>query len=400
MRRGKQSKGARVVRLSRAQQQELTRAAVLASARAEFAAYGFAGASVDRIAARAELTRGAVYANFATKRALYLAVLLDLEDEEETAPMENGLDLADAVEAFARVWLERLPLTSDAPADARLRLRSLSGVFATASRDDGASAPSHGDHHAARSDASSAQPGASSAQLDAAAVERGALAGVARLEGLMLALALESRMPGRRLVRLAEVVRTLLDGACHLAEVAPGVGDPFDVVRACRHLASLEWGDVWDPPHLPFVAAAERDVHVWDPPDRVVDLAGGGAVDLRRGDGLVVVLGTGRLGAAEEAVRSGEPVTLAVVTGRPAELGRLVRLRVTDLAHCLRRVVPDGGWAPFRLVVDDAAAIADALGIAADDQTEAAVRVRGRHIVARAKGRGAALAVANTKDEP
>ena len=392
-----------MARLSRARRQKLTRAAVLGAARAEFAVHGFIGANVDRIAARAELTRGAVYANFPTKRALYLAVLLDLESEEETAPMESGVDLADAVEAFARVWLERLPLVSDAPADARLRLRSLSGVFSTAHPptpaslgDDGSAAsPAAG----AGFDAGGGAAATSSDQPDAAASERAALAGVARLEGLMLALALESRTPGRRLVRLADVTRALLDGVCHLAEIAPGVGDPFDVVRACRHLASLDLGDVWDPPHLPFVAPAERVQHVWDPPARLVDLVGGGAFDLGREDGLVVVLGTGRLGAAEEAVRSGGPVTLAVVTARPAELGRLVRLRVTDLAHCLRRVVPGDSWAPLRIVVDDAAAVADGLGFPADDQTEAAVRVRGRHIVARAKGGGAALAVANVRDD-
>jgi len=66
-----------MVRLTRVQQQERTRAAVLAAAAEEFARYGYADAKVDRIADRAELTRGAVYSNFASKRSLYLAVLLD-----------------------------------------------------------------------------------------------------------------------------------------------------------------------------------------------------------------------------------------------------------------------------------------------------------------------------------
>jgi len=47
------------------------------------------------------------------------------------------------------------------------------------------------------------------------------------------------------------------------------------------------------------------------------------------------------------AARPGEAVTVAVVTSEPAELGRLVRLRVSDLTGCLRRVfVPDYryGW--------------------------------------------------------
>lgn len=66
-----------MVRLTRAQQQERTRAAVLVAARREFAEYGYGEAKIDRIAERAELTRGAVYSNFAGKRALYLAVLAD-----------------------------------------------------------------------------------------------------------------------------------------------------------------------------------------------------------------------------------------------------------------------------------------------------------------------------------
>ncbi len=66
-----------MVRLTRAQQQKRTRAAVLAAAVEEFAEHGYAEAKVDRIAARAELTRGAVYSNFPSKRSLYLAVLLD-----------------------------------------------------------------------------------------------------------------------------------------------------------------------------------------------------------------------------------------------------------------------------------------------------------------------------------
>ncbi|MEV7625883.1 helix-turn-helix domain-containing protein [Actinoplanes sp. NPDC089786] len=425
-----------MARLSRAEQQVRTRAAVLAAARAEFSEHGYAEARVDRIAESAGLTRGAIYANFPGKRALYLAVLLDLEGAEESAPMESGRDLADAVEAFARIWLERLPLTSDAPADGRLRLRSLTGVFETGG------------------------------------AERAAMAGVARLEGLLLALALEERAlegrvpegrvpegraPGRRLVRLAEVVRSLLDGVCHQAEVAPGVGDPFDVVRAGRHLASLDLGEAWEPPHRAFVAPAERDGRAWDPPEPFTDLVGGDQVDLWRWDGLIVVLGTGRLGAAEEAVRSGEPVTLVVVSERPAELGALVRLRVADMARCLRRIAPTnaaepggetqtgggtaeglsteaghgteagggieaggsatgrsagpggsadrdatvragaakGGPAALRVVVDDDGAVAGALRVGVAEQAEVAVRVRGRHMVARAEGRGAALAVAD-----
>lgn len=337
-----------MVRLTRVQQQERTRASVLTAARAEFTEHGYALAKVDRIAERAELTRGAVYSNFPGKRALYLAVLIDLV-ENTPAPVVPG----DPLGAFARAWLERLPLVGESAAAGRLRLRSLDGVL-----DD------HG---------------------------RTVLAQVARLEALLLGVALESGK-GRR-VRLASLVLTLLDGAGHVAETAPGSGDPFDVARACRHLAELDLQDAWAPPHLPFVSPARSCDDAWGPPADLLDRISGAAVDLGA-DGVIAVLGAGRLEAAEEAVRSaraGDQVTVVVVTSDPADTGRLVRLRVADLTGCLWRVF--GRDLPLRLVLDDDAVVAAALGLPdAGDETEAAVRVRGGVVVARAHGRGAAHA--------
>ena len=384
--------GMAMVRLSRAEQQERNRAAVLAAARDEFAERGYADAKVDRIAARAELTRGAVYSNFPSKRALYLAVLLD--SLPRRAPAHHSPGLADALGAFARGWLERLPLTGDTPAGGHLRSWSLTGVF-----DD--------------------EPG------------RGALAQVARLEALLLGRALESCAPAAaRRVRLAELVLTLLGGAGHLAETAPGFGDPFDVIRACEHLAGLDLADAWDPPHLPFVQPAQRVREEWVPPGELLDLLTGQATGFA-GDGVIAVLGTARLGAAEEAVRAAaqvpgpvelevpgaglvpavaEPargvpvaemgaalhtgtrrqqVTVVVVTSDRAELGRLVRLRLGDLAGCL---LPVFGPPGVRVVLDDGA-VAAAAGVRDADDTEAALRVRDGEIVARASGRGAAHAV-------
>ncbi|BCJ58778.1 TetR/AcrR family transcriptional regulator [Micromonospora endophytica] len=355
-----------MVRLTRAQQQERTRAAVLAAAVQEFTEHGYADAKVDRIAARAELTRGAVYSNFPSKRSLYLAVLLDslpgLAATGTTAVAPAGpVDVAGGAEAFARVRLERLPLAGDPAAASKLRCLSLTGVF-----DD--------------------EPG------------RTALAEVTRLESLLLAIALEScraRDTSRR-VRLAELILTLLDGAAHLAQTAPGFGDPFDVARACRHLAGLDADDTWDPPHLPFVAAAQQCHDAWTPPEGLRDEITGGPPALDA-DGLIVVLGTGRLGAAEEAVRAARPrdaVTVAVVTTDPAESGALVRLRILDIVACLRRVFGPAFTPTLRLVLDERAALAAALDIGATEQTEAAVRLRAGHIVARSHGRGAAYAAA------
>ncbi|MFG6197049.1 TetR/AcrR family transcriptional regulator [Nonomuraea sp. JJY05] len=367
-----------MVRLTRAQQQERTRAAVLAAAREEFAERGYADAKVDRIAERAELTRGAVYSNFPGKRALYLAVLVD---SIGPAAAEEGLPpsgVAEALGAFARVWLERLPLSGDTPAGGKLQSRSLAGVF-----DD--------------------EPG------------RTALAQLARLEAMLLALALEARAPGpgprvldrhvtaggnARRVRLAELVLTLLSGAAHLAETAPGFGDPFDVARACRHLAGLDLADTWDPPHLPFVAPARAVRDAWEPPAELPDELTGRLAGFDA-DGVIAVLGTSRLEAAEEAVRAARPedrVTIAVVTGDPAELGRLVRLRIGDLAASLRRVFGPDPRPGLHLILDEHAAVASAAGIPdADDATEAAVRVQAGEIVARAHGRGAAHAAATTR---
>jgi AcrR family transcriptional regulator len=363
-----------MARLTRAQQQERTRAAVLAAAWEEFAEHGYAEAKVDRIAERAELTRGAVYSNFPSKRALYLAVLVDMVERDgagsgQVAAAAPGP--AEALGAFARAWLERLPLVDDTPAGGHLQLRSLAGVL----EDEPA---------------------------------RTALTQVTRLEALLLALALESREPrprrGRR-VRLAELVLTLLNGSGHLAERAPGFGDPFDVARACEHLAGIDLADTWDPPHLPYVAPARPCRDPWAPPAGLPDQLTGRTVGFDTG-GVVAVLGTSRLEAAEEAVRAARPddrVTVAVATGDPAEIGRLVRLRIGDLTGCLRRVVAPDAWPRLHLVLDDRAALASAIGLPdADDATEAAVRIRDGRIVARAEGRGAAhaAATAGAADSP
>ncbi|MDY7087153.1 MAG: helix-turn-helix domain-containing protein [Actinomycetota bacterium] len=430
------------MRLTRAQQQERTRKAVLAAAKWEFSHFGFADAKVDRIAERAELTRGAVYSNFPSKRSLYLAVLLDHDPHshpghalptsddaavvgspsagpsspvaspdsapsgepspDSASPADlspgsaspssgspggaspggaspggassggssfDGVDsgrlvpagLASAAEAFARVWLERLPLAADDADVGRLAARSLTGVI-----DD-----EHG---------------------------RSTLAQLTRLEAMLLAVALEScraRDAGRR-VRLAELIITLLHGTGHLAETAPGFGDPFDVVRACRHLAGLPLADEWAPPHLPYVAPARPAREPWDPPGELTDQLSGRPAELRH-DGVLVTLGPDRLGAAEEAVRAAHPsdaVTVVLVTDDPAETGALVRLRVTDVTACLRRVFGPAVRPALRLILDDQGAVAAAIGATPAGNTESAVRIHAGEIVARADGRGAGHAAA------
>ncbi|MFE0425198.1 helix-turn-helix domain-containing protein [Streptomyces sp. NPDC058953] len=374
-----------MVRLTRAQQQERTRAAVLAAARAEFAEHGYAGAKVDRVAERAELTRGAVYSNFPGKRALYLAVLIGQLDGSDTGAEADGgggeggggdgppavspAGVAEALGAFARARLGRLPLSDGRP-DAGHALRgSMAGVL-----DDERS--------------------------------REVWARLTRMEALLLGLTLESRAPSpsggpkERQVRRAELALRLLNGAAGADGPAGDHGDhgdPFDTALACAHLAGLGLHDSWRPPHLPHITPARPVREVWRPPAGAADLLTGRPVDLAR-DGVVAVLGTERLGAAEEAVRvagPGESVTLAVVTDDPEGIGRLVRLRIGELAHGLRRVFAPGDLPGVRIVLDEGAGLSSAAGVPeADDGTEAAVRVRGAEVVARARGRGAALALA------
>lgn len=356
-----------MARLTRVQQQARTRQAVLAAARQEFIEFGYGPAKIDRIAEQAELTRGAVYSNFPSKRALYLAVLVDLvEAATPSWAAEAPGSVGDALGSFARTWLERLPLVDDTAAGGRLQLRSLVGVI-----DD-----DHG---------------------------RAVLAQLARLEGLLVALGLEACEPadarGRR-VRLAELALTVLGGSSLLAELAPGFGDPFDRIRAVEQLASLDLDEAWAPPHLPYVEPAEARNEEWtSPAGMVVDQITGTTVDLNA-DGLVVVLGSVRLSAVEEAVRStraGEQVTVAVVTSNPAEIANLVRLRIGDLIACVRTVFPAQPWDGLRLVIDDTAQIASALGMDdIDDQSEAAVCIRDGVVIARSAGRGAAYAAATT----
>lgn len=63
------------VRLTREQSRQRTRDLLISAAMRVFARDGYAGASVDTIAAQAGYTVGALYSNFTTKQGLFLAVL-------------------------------------------------------------------------------------------------------------------------------------------------------------------------------------------------------------------------------------------------------------------------------------------------------------------------------------
>ncbi|MET7717913.1 helix-turn-helix domain-containing protein [Streptomyces sp. NPDC005407] len=374
-------------RLSRAELQQLNRAKVLAAARDEFAGRGFRDAKVDGIAERAGLTRGAVYSNFPGKRALYFAVLADLAERapEPAAPDAPAPDAAheppypepdstvsEALGAFARAWVARLPLvdtdtdtdTDEKRGSARLGMHLMPEILA---------------------DESIRRPFGQLLKLDA----------------ILLGLALERLRPADapqgRLVRVAETALTTLYGATQLADAAPGFIEPFNVVRACEQLAGLDLNDAWPPPYLPYIPHARPADEPWAPP-RAVDAVRGEPARLAD-DGVVGILGLHRLEAAEELVRAAPPgatVTAVLVTANPGELAPLARLSVVGLRDCLRQAFPPSAWPRLQAVCDESGALAAAAGVpAVSDATEAAVRIEAGRIVARADGRGACHAAAS-----
>ncbi len=84
------------VRLTRAQSRQRTREALVTAAMGVFARSGYAGASVDAIAAQAGYTVGALYANFGTKQELFLAVF-ERHCAEELAALRELTATTDSV---------------------------------------------------------------------------------------------------------------------------------------------------------------------------------------------------------------------------------------------------------------------------------------------------------------
>ena len=82
-------------RISRAERKAATRAALLDAGHAVFIRDGFHGASLDRVAAEAGYTKGAVYAHFETKADLFLAILERRVDQRVSAQEEAGADARD-----------------------------------------------------------------------------------------------------------------------------------------------------------------------------------------------------------------------------------------------------------------------------------------------------------------
>jgi AcrR family transcriptional regulator len=93
----------------RGPKQRDSRAAILDAARAEFAARGFAGAGVDRLAARARVNKAMVYYHFGSKLALYRAVLaaeFDAVTDAATRAVDPKAPTFAQLEAYLRALLD------------------------------------------------------------------------------------------------------------------------------------------------------------------------------------------------------------------------------------------------------------------------------------------------------
>jgi AcrR family transcriptional regulator len=88
-------------RLTRRERQQRTRSRLLGSAARVFARRGLAQASIDEVAAAAGFTKGAFYANFASKEDLFLA-MLDERFDERLAQIERVTSTDEGVEVQAR----------------------------------------------------------------------------------------------------------------------------------------------------------------------------------------------------------------------------------------------------------------------------------------------------------
>jgi AcrR family transcriptional regulator len=83
-----------IVKSRREMYTEATRAALLDEATALFAERGYASTSLEDIASASQVTRGAVYHHFASKQALFEAVL-SIQETEEIAAITAAASAAD-----------------------------------------------------------------------------------------------------------------------------------------------------------------------------------------------------------------------------------------------------------------------------------------------------------------
>lgn len=135
--------------LSRQDQQQRTRAALVVAARMVFARDGFHGARLDVIANEAGYSKGAVYSNFANKAELFLAVLdlnitavTDAQGVQGSQPWsEDGPELAEAIRGMSLATLEFIAAAARDPELSRqtsLRVEQMVTGYAALAAEAGA----------------------------------------------------------------------------------------------------------------------------------------------------------------------------------------------------------------------------------------------------------------------
>jgi TetR/AcrR family transcriptional regulator, transcriptional repressor of aconitase len=98
-----------MARLSREENQALTRSRLLQVAKEHFAREGYASSSLDRIAEEAGFSKGAVYSNFAGKDELFLGVLEEhgrVSVNEILEAVKGAADIETAIDRIA-AWATR-----------------------------------------------------------------------------------------------------------------------------------------------------------------------------------------------------------------------------------------------------------------------------------------------------
>ncbi|MBH0776963.1 TetR/AcrR family transcriptional regulator [Nocardia bovistercoris] len=369
----------RMGRLSRAQQQEVTRRKVLDAAEAEFVQRGFRGATVDAIAERANLTRGAVYSNFPGKRALYLEVLArGAELAPPPAPRAPGRTPAEAFGVFASTWAEQLPSTDDYDYDATEQLSSPAISIDLIP------------------------------QIQTTPRLRHSFSQLVKLDAILLGLAVEGVADDggaarARWIGNAESVLTILYGATQLSFAAADFVDGTRVITLCEQIAGLEPGPR-EPGRTPLVQPAVLPAAShWSPPPSM-DVVRHARAHLDD-DRMVVVLGMHRLASVERLLevwpRAADLTLVLVTDDESGELIPLARLALADLSRSLRFAFPRAALPRIEIVVDVDGALAAACGVAApNNNTEVAVLLGAGTPTLRADGPGAARTLAECANAP
>jgi AcrR family transcriptional regulator len=103
----------RAARPRREEYAEATHEALLDSASGSFFEYGFTGTSLDLVAQRARVTKGAIYHHFSSKRDLFLAVLERQQAASARSVAEAGAQAITAWEGIVAAFDAFLETISD-----------------------------------------------------------------------------------------------------------------------------------------------------------------------------------------------------------------------------------------------------------------------------------------------